>query len=121
MKKKFLKEIRVLLEQQREQILHEASENLNQDMQTESDNLPDPADVAANESDNSTAIRLRERERKLLAKIEETLGKIDEGNYGFCEECGEEITEGRLRARPVASLCIDCKTKQEELERRETL
>jgi DnaK suppressor protein len=57
----------------------------------------------------------------LLAKIEETLGKIDEGNYGVCDECGGEIAEGRLRARPVANLCIDCKTRQEELERREAL
>ncbi len=121
MKASFKKEIKRILEQRRQEILEGTAENLNGDLQQETENLPDPTDLASSESDQSFSIRLRERERKLLAKIDEAIGRLDDGTYGICESCGGEIGEGRLRARPVTTLCIKCKTEQEELERRQTL
>src|SRR5512138_102356 len=121
MKTKFLKEIKKDLESRRKAISEGAVEGLNGDLQQEAVNLPDPTDLATSESDQSFSTRLRERERKLLAKIDEALGRIKDGEYGICESCGEEISEGRLRARPVTTLCISCKTEQEEQERRQSL
>jgi DnaK suppressor protein len=121
MKASMLKEIRKDLERRRREILAGAQESINGDLQQETENLPDPTDLATNESDQSFNIRIRERERKLLTKIEQAIGRIDEGGYGICEVCGGEIGAARLKARPVTTLCIQCKTDQEEKERRETL
>lgn len=82
------------------------------------ENFPEPADRAALESDRNATLRIRDRERKLINKIEEALQRIEDGNYGVCEECGEEIGVDRLRARPVTTLCIECKAEQEEAERK---
>ncbi len=76
----------------------------------------DPADRATAESDRAFTLRLRDRERRLIKKIKEAIQRIDEGAYGICEECGEEISVPRLKARPVTTLCIQCKSKQEEEE-----
>lgn len=76
----------------------------------------DPADRATAESDRSFTLRIRDRERRLIRKIQAALQRIDEGTYGICEECGEEIAVARLKARPVTRLCINCKAKQEEDE-----
>jgi len=73
----------------------------------------DPTDRATLESDRNFTLRIRDRERKLIAKIKEALERIENGTYGICEVCGEEISEARLKARPVTTLCIDCKTTQE--------
>jgi len=89
------------------------------DIQLDPDDLADEMDTASSENEQAFAGRLRERERGLLNKIAEALEKIDDGVYGECEECGEDIAMGRLEARPVADLCIDCKSAQEKLERRE--
>jgi DnaK suppressor protein len=70
------------------------------------------------ESDRSFTLRIRDRERKLIAKIEEALRRLEEGSYGVCEECGEKIGAARLKARPVTTLCIDCKSVQEVAERK---
>ena len=86
-------------------------------MQDEAANFPDPNDRATQEADMGMELRTRDRERKLLNKITKTIKKIDEHEYGFCESCGVEIGIRRLEARPTADLCIDCKTRQEELER----
>ena len=77
----------------------------------------DPTDRATMESDRNFLLRLRDRERKLLSKIEEAFARIDEGTYGRCEECGGEIGIERLKARPVTTFCIACKSAQEERER----
>lgn len=77
----------------------------------------DPADRATVESDRTFTLRLRERERYLIKKIQEALQRIEEGEYGICEDCGEEIGVPRLKARPVTTLCIHCKSKQETEER----
>jgi DnaK suppressor protein len=86
-------------------------------MVSEKENLPDSIDLASHESDRDFSLRMRDRERKLMYKIRQALAKIDEGDYGECEVCGEDISEGRLMARPVTSHCIDCKTEAEQQER----
>lgn len=86
-------------------------------MKVDSVHCPDPNDRATQESDMGMELRTRERERKLLSKIDKTLKKLDENEYGYCESCGVEIGIRRLEARPTADLCIDCKTRQEERER----
>ena len=79
---------------------------------------PDALDLAASESSRDFSLRLAGRERQMLKKIRYALGRMEEGEYGVCESCGEEITFKRLLVRPVATLCIDCKTQAEQLERR---
>lgn len=76
----------------------------------------DPADRATAESDRAFTLRLRDRERHLIRKIQAALKRIDDGVYGVCEECGDDISIPRLRARPVTRLCINCKARQEEDE-----
>jgi DnaK suppressor protein len=86
-------------------------------MQDEATVFADPNDRATQESDMALELRNRDRERKLIKKIDETIGKIDAGDYGYCESCGVEIGIERLQARPTASLCIDCKTLEEIKEK----
>lgn len=86
-------------------------------MQDEATVFADPNDRASQESDVSLELRNRDRERKLIKKIEEMLAKIDSGDYGYCENCGVEIGLSRLEARPTATLCIDCKTLDEIREK----
>lgn len=86
-------------------------------MQDEQTVFADPNDRATQESDMALELRNRDRERKLIKKINETITKIDSGDYGYCESCGVEIGLQRLQARPTATLCIDCKTLEEIRER----
>jgi DnaK suppressor protein len=86
-------------------------------MQDEATIFADPNDRASQESDMALELRNRDRERKLIKKIDETIAKIDSGDYGYCESCGVEIGLKRLEARPTATLCIDCKTLDEIRER----
>ncbi len=86
-------------------------------MQDEAANFADPNDRATQEEEFSLELRTRDRERKLMAKIDESLNRIDAGDYGICEECGIDIGIERLKARPTAELCIDCKTLQEIKEK----
>lgn len=86
-------------------------------MQDEATVFADPNDRASQESDMALELRNRDRERKLIKKIDETLAKIEAGEYGYCESCGVEIGLNRLQARPTASLCIDCKQLEEMRER----
>lgn len=81
------------------------------------DGIPDPNDRATREEDRNWSLRLRDRDRRLIAKIEEALARIDAGTFGTCETCGGEISAERLRARPVTTLCIACKTVAEQRER----
>ncbi len=87
------------------------------EMTSQTGNIPDPNDRASVESDRSFELRIRGRERKLMDKIEEALARIDDGSYGICAGCGEDIAVKRLEARPVAKFCIDCKTRQEQREK----
>jgi DnaK suppressor protein len=86
-------------------------------LQEEANNYADPADRATQEEGFNLELRTRDRERKLLKKINETIDNIDEDDYGFCEACGVEIGIRRLEARPTATLCVDCKTLAELKEK----
>ena len=112
-----LEKFRSLLTEKREALTSHVANAA--DIVLDPDDLPDEMDSASSENDLAFAGRLRERERGLLNKIAQALEKIEDGVYGECEECGEDIATGRLEARPVADLCIDCKSEQEKLERRE--
>lgn len=87
------------------------------EMTVATERLPDFIDHTATQSDRNLELKIRDRERKLIAKMEEAILRIDNGTYGICNDCGEEITEKRLIARPVTTLCINCKTKQEKAEK----
>lgn len=116
MNDKQLQKFKSQLEDMKEKI-HEDVEQTLTDMTSQAGNVPDPNDRATIESERSFELRLRDRERKLMNKVEEALARIDEGEYGVCDGCSEEITIKRLEARPVAKFCIDCKTKQEQEEK----
>jgi DnaK suppressor protein len=87
------------------------------EMTSDSSNFPDPTDRATQESDRNFELRIRDRERKLINKIKDALDRIDSGDFGVCEECGDEISEARLKVRPVTTLCINCKMEEEQKER----
>jgi DnaK suppressor protein len=82
------------------------------------ENFPDPSDRATMEANRNSMLRMRDRERKLIFKIQEALDRLDAGEYGVCEQCGEAIGIERLKARPVTTLCIECKSNQEIAERK---
>jgi DnaK suppressor protein len=111
-----LKRFKDLLELQRKEILQNADETV-ADMNDLTANYPDPTDRASIESDRSFVLRLRERERMLLTKIDEALARIESGDFGVCESCGGEIGFKRLEARPVTTLCIECKKRSEAQEK----
>ena len=116
-KERDLAEIRRELEQQRKALLNEAGVMIGQGLMIGSENLPDLGDQATAVADQNFMLRLKEREQKLLKKIDEALDRITQGTFGICESCGGEISFKRLKARPVTTLCIECKTKQEEDEK----
>lgn len=107
---------RDLLQNQLDELIQEALKTVN-GMTNLKDTFPDPTDRAALETDRNFLLRIRDRERKLIEKIKEALERIDQGSFGICEVCGKEISDERLMARPVTTLCIDCKKKQEARER----
>nr|MBC8393150.1 RNA polymerase-binding protein DksA [Deltaproteobacteria bacterium] len=81
------------------------------------ENFPDPTDRASLESDRNFMLRIRDRENKLIKKIKKALDRIETGTFGICESCGDDISTERLKARPVTTQCIDCKTKEEAEEK----
>ena len=117
MNKKELKRFQELLTQRRTEIVKAAETTKEQGMGFSADDLPDEVDLASSESEQSMSLRLRDRERVLLKKIDKTIEKIEDGSYGICESCGEEIGTKRLEARPVTDLCIRCKEEQEKIEK----
>jgi DnaK suppressor protein len=100
----------------KEEILKEAKETL-QHLQDENQNHPDLADRASSETDRAIELRARDRQRKLIAKIDSAIGRIEEGTYGFCEETGEPIAIRRLEARPIATLSVEAQERHERRER----
>ena len=111
-----LTHFRKMLEEQKRELSQDIDRTVHT-MQDEATVFADPNDRASQESDMSLELRNRDRERKLIKKIDETIGRIDAGEYGYCESCGVEIGLKRLEARPTATLCIDCKTLDELRER----
>ena len=116
MDKNNLTEFKTLLQRQMDELLHDAGRTVSE-MTEENTNFPDPTDRASLESDRNFELRIRDRERKLIKKIREALERLDDDTFGLCESCEEEISVERLRARPVTTLCIDCKTEQERQEK----
>ncbi len=117
MNKKDLKRFKELLTQRREEIVKAVEVIKEQGIGFSTDDLADEVDLASSESEQSMNLRLRDRERVLLKKIDKMLQKIEDGEFGICENCGEEIGVKRLEARPVTDLCIRCKEEQEKLEK----
>jgi DnaK suppressor protein len=115
MKKKDVEYFKKLLTQRLQTLLAEANETVS-GMTDGKASFPDPTDRAALEADRNFMLRIRDRERKLIAKIGQALDRIDNGTYGICDTCGEDISIKRLKARPVTTQCIQCKTKEEAQE-----
>lgn len=118
MKKKDLETLKKMLEDDKAKILRHLevlSDSAEEDLET---GTGDPVDIASQEISQASLQKIGKRETFLLKKIDLALKKIEDGTFGECESCGEEIAVARLMARPVAQLCIDCKTEQESMERR---
>lgn len=105
-----------LLTKKLDDLLVEANKTVT-GMTDQGENFPDPTDRATLESDRNFTLRIRDRERRLIVKIKNALDRLDNGAFGICEECGEDISDKRLKARPVTTLCINCKKKQENQEK----
>jgi DnaK suppressor protein len=118
--KKKIAYFKKLLTQRRDELLADASNSVVAWTEPKEES-PDLVDQASRESDRDLTLRMRERESRLLAKIEDALARLEMGGFGICEECGEEIAEKRLKARPITTLCIQCKQEQEVKERRRGL
>lgn len=111
-----LEYFRGILQEEMQSLLDEAGKTVSE-MTSDTTNFPDPNDRASQESDRTFELRIRDRERRLINKIREALERIEDGTFGTCDLCGEEISEGRLKARPVTTLCIDCKIEEEKKEK----
>ena len=116
MKKKDVEFFKELLENKIEDLLSQA-DNTVSGMTAPKENFPDPTDRASLESDRNFMLRIRDRESKLIKKIKKALARIETGTFGVCESCGEDISIERLKARPVTTQCIECKTKEEAFEK----
>jgi DnaK suppressor protein len=117
MRQRELDQFRRLLEGRKREILIEAERILGSMNQETEEAFADPTDRATHEADRNLLLRIRDRERKLLVKIDEAFIRLDSGRYGRCEECDDEIGLARLKARPVTTLCISCKSAEEARER----
>lgn len=111
-----LEYFRGILQEEMRTLLEDAGKTVSE-MTADNTNFPDPTDRATQESDRSFELRIRDRERKLINKIRDALARLDDGSFGICEICGEDISEARLKARPVTTLCIDCKMEEEKREK----
>lgn len=117
MNKVQLKKFKTVLTEKRDEIVKKAKQTLEEDMTLDANDLPDEMDLASSEYLQSFTFRLRGRDKVFLEKIEKALRKIEDGSFGICEECGEEISVKRLEARPETTLCIRCKEDQERMEK----
>jgi DnaK suppressor protein len=116
MKKKDVDYFKDFLKNRLEELLSHADDTVS-GMTQPKENFPDPTDRASLESERNFMLRIRDRENKLIKKIRSALDRIENGTFGVCEECGENISIKRLKARPVTTQCIDCKTKEEASEK----
>lgn len=116
MKKKDIEYFEKLLTDQLEELLSQADDTVT-GMTTPKENFPDPTDRASLEAERNFMLRIRDRESKLIKKVKKALQRIEDKTFGTCEQCGEDISVKRLKARPVTTQCIDCKTKEEALEK----
>jgi len=116
MNTKQLEHFRTVLNAWKDELMQEVDRTVDH-MKDDAANFPDPADRASQEEEFSLELRTRDRERKLIKKIDESLNELDKGDYGYCETCGVEIGIRRLEARPTATQCIDCKSLDEIKEK----
>ncbi|OIP62553.1 MAG: hypothetical protein CO150_08920 [Nitrospirae bacterium CG_4_9_14_3_um_filter_53_35] len=116
-KKKLFEKIKQDLTEKKRLILAGANEAISSKLGAQNENLPELGDQAMVEIDSNFLLRLKDREKRLLTKIDQALERIEKGTFGICEECGQEIGAKRLEARPVTTMCIECKTDQEEREK----
>ena len=116
MKEKDIQYFKELLTNQLEELLSQADDTVS-GMTVPKENFPDPTDRASLEADRNFMLRIRDRESKLIKKIKKALDRIENGTFGICENCGEDISVKRLKARPVTTQCIECKTKEEAMEK----
>ncbi len=114
---KTLARFRKNLLEEKQRLLNNSKNALKNELALSPDDLPDETDLAANEVNQNLVFKLRDRERQLLTKIDEALARMDEGTFGTCEDCEESIEPKRLEVRPVSTLCIACKEKQEHREK----
>ena len=114
---KLLAKYRKLLFEEKQRILNNSRNALKNEISLSPDDLPDETDLAASEINQNLVFKLRDRERQLLSKIDEALSRMDEGQFGVCMECEEPIEARRLEARPMSTLCIACKERQEHREK----
>lgn len=117
MNQKDQKKFKKILEESKHALLMSAKKTLTEEATFDTDDLPDEIDLASSEYTQSMVFRLRDREKFLLKKIDDALGRIEAGNFGICEICEEEISLKRLEARPVTTMCIRCKEEQEKQEK----
>ena len=116
MDEKDIEYFKELLTNRLDELLNQAGDTVS-DMHDTKGNFPDPTDRAAYEADRNFELRIRDREYKLIKKVKKALERIEDGTFGICEKCGEDIDFKRLKARPVTTLCIECKKKEEALEK----
>ncbi|HAG50787.1 MAG: RNA polymerase-binding protein DksA [Deltaproteobacteria bacterium GWC2_42_51] len=117
MEKERLEFFKNLLNSKLEELVAGAGKAVTTMSSSREESFPDPTDRASHETDRNFLLRVKDRERKLIAKIQEALKRIDNGTYGICEICGEDISEKRLEARPVTTSCIKCKEEEEAQEK----
>lgn len=117
MEQKTLEHFKEELLKQKQEILSDATKTMNENLVVAGEELPDTIDRSSVETERNFTLKLRDRERKLLKKIDDALSRIYNKTFGVCEECGEEIGVNRLKVRPVATLCIACKEEQEKKEK----
>lgn len=117
MDKETLEHFKGLLNDKLEELLGEAGKTVHGMSDAKEEHFPDPTDRASLETDRNFLLRVRDRERKLILKVEEAISRIEDGDFGVCELCGEDISRQRLEVRPVTSYCIECKTEEEETEK----
>jgi len=114
---KTLAKYKKLLLEEKQRILNNSKNALRNELALSPDDLPDETDLAASEITQNLVFKLRDRERQLLSKIDEALSRMEDGTFGTCQDCEEPIEPRRLEARPVSTLCIACKEKQEHREK----
>ncbi len=117
MRKRDVDRYREVLQEQLQALIGQGSQAVHEMSEEEGEELPDPSDRATVEEERNWSLRLRDRDRKLINKLQDALARLDAGTFGLCTRCGRPIAEARLRARPMTDLCIDCKTEAERQER----
>lgn len=117
MRKREIVQFRSLLKHQLAELVGQGEETVRRMVAVDAEEIPDPNDRGTAESERNWALRLGDRDRRLAAKIEAALERLEKGTFGVCEACGSPIATARLKARPVTTLCLDCKTESERAER----